>query len=162
MMRKSAILALLLCLCSLGAAQAVIVRPAPEIQWVDAAGKSHQLSKFKGQPVIVLIAPTPRSWAFRSQVGQLQKMYQRYAAERVICIAAFTQEPGVIHSNIPFVVATDGPRVGYEYQSETGFGIALIGRDGNLDYLTGKVLPAQRIYDLLDASFVTQELLRRR
>lgn len=155
-------LSLLLALASTGVAPAIVVRPAPDIVWLDASGQRQQLSKFKGQPVILLIAPSPRSWAFRSQVGQLQKMYQRFAAERAVCVAAFTETPGLIRSDIPFVIAADGPRVAYDYQSGTSFGLALIGRDGNLDYVTNRVVPAQRIYDLLDASFVTQDLLRRR
>ena len=47
-------------------------------------------------------------------------MYERYAAHKTVFIAAFTQEGGVIGSNIPFMVAADGPRVGFEYESSEG------------------------------------------
>jgi hypothetical protein len=67
----------------------------------------------------------------------------------------------VIRSNIPFMVAADGPRVGYEYESGERFGIAFIGRDGNLDYVTNKVIPAHRVYDLINNSFVAQRNMRR-
>ena len=88
-------------------------------------------------------------------------MFERYAAQKTVFIAAFTQEGGVIRSNIPFMVAADGPRVGYEYESGERFGIAFIGRDGNLDYVTNKVIPAHRVYDLINNSFVAQRNMRR-
>lgn len=146
---------------ALGGASAAVVRPAPNISWVDYTGKLKNLGAFKGQPVVVIIAPSPLDRAFRAQVGQLQKMYERYAAAKVVFVVAFTQEPGRIKSNIPFAVAGDGPRVAFDYQTGEKFGIAIVGRDGNLDYVTGKVLPAQRIFDVINNSFVPQEQLRR-
>ena len=99
---------------------AVVVRQAPNINWIDSTGRQRALSALEGQPVIVLIAPSPRDRAFRSQLGQLRKMFERYAAHKTVFIAAFTQEGGVIGSNIPFMVAADGPRVGFEYESGEG------------------------------------------
>lgn len=140
---------------------AVVVRPAPNINWIDSTGRQRALSTLKGQPVVVLIAPSPRDRAFRSQLGQLRKMYERYAAHKTVFIAAFTEEGGVIRSNIPFLVAADGPRVGYEYEGGERFRIAFIGRDGNLDYVTDRVVPAQRVYDLIGNSYVFQRQMRR-
>ena len=140
---------------------AVVVRPAPNVNWIDSAGRQKGLATFRGQPVVLVIAPTPRSRAFRSQLGQLKKMYERYAAEKVVFIAAFTQEAGRIPSNIPFLFAADGPRAGFDYGGTEGFLIALIGKDGNLDYVTDKVLPAQRVFDVIGNSFVIQRNLRR-
>jgi hypothetical protein len=140
---------------------AIVVRQAPNISWLDSTGRQRALSTLRGQPVVVLIAPSPRDRAFRSQLGQLRKMFERYATQKTVFIAAFTQEGGVIRSNIPFMVAADGPRVGYEYESGERFGIAFIGRDGNLDYVTNKVIPAHRVYDLINNSFVAQRNMRR-
>ena len=140
---------------------AIVVRQAPNINWLDSAGRQRALSALRGQPVIVLIAPSPRDRAFRSQLGQLRKMFERYAAHKTVFIAAFTQEGGVIRSNIPFMVAADGPRVGFEYESSERFGIAFIGRDGNLDYVTNRVIPAHRVYDLINNSFISQRDMRR-
>ena len=140
---------------------AVVVRQAPNVSWIDSTGRQRALSALKGQPVVILIAPNPRNRAFRSQLGQLRKMFERYAAQKTVFIAAFTQEGGVIGSNIPFLVAADGPRVGFDYESSERFGIAFIGRDGNLDYVTNKVIPAARVYDLINNSFVHQRNLRR-
>lgn len=149
------------CVLALGVSPAVVVRPAPNIQWLDATGKLKGLAAFKGQPVVVIVARSPRDRSFRAQVGQLQKMYERLAANKVVFVAAFTQEQGLIRSNIPFVLAPDGPRVAYDLGTGEKFGVAFIGRDGNLDYVTNKILPVQRIYDVVGASFVTQEMLRR-
>lgn len=145
----------------LGIAHALVVQPAPNVAWVNAAGKLETSAAFLRQPIVVVMAPSPKSWIFRAQVGQLQKMYERYAAEKIIFVAAFTQEQGLIKSNIPFVLAADGPHTAFAFQVTEKFGIAVIGRDGNLDCLSRKVLPAQRIYDIVNNSFVPQAADRR-
>jgi hypothetical protein len=140
---------------------AVVVRPAPNVNWIDSTGRQKSLSTLRGQPVVILIAPNPRDRAFRAQLGQLRKMFERYAAQKAVFIAAFTQEGGVVRSNIPFMVAADGPRVGFDYEGSERFRIAFIGRDGNLDYVTNRVVPAQRVYDLIINSFTFQRQMRR-
>lgn len=157
---KPVFLALLLVFSAAGL-HADVVRPAPEFFWTDSTGARKSSKELLGRPVILLIADSPREWAFRSQVGQLQKMYERLAAEKAVCVAAFSQQPGVVRSNIPFVSAADGPRASYDLQVERGFAIAVIGKDGNLDYTGTRVVPVQRIYDILDNSFVVQKTLRR-
>jgi len=157
---KSFCLILLLALAA-GTLPADVVRPSPEYFWTDSTGARKSSKSFLGRPVVLLIADSPDSWAFRSQVGQLQQMYERLAAEKIVCVAAFTKTPGVVRSNIPFVLAADGPRVAYDLQVDKGFAIAVIGKDGNLDYAGRKVLPVQRIYDILDNSYVVQKALRR-
>jgi hypothetical protein len=137
-------------------AEARVVRPAPDFAWVDFNGKAQNLKSLAGQATVILIAPSPRDWTFRSQVGQLQKAYQRFAAAKLVCFAAFTNEGGTIRSNIPFVTVADGPRVAFLYEITKGFAIAVIGPDGNLDCLSTKVLPAQRILDLMNANFAVQ------
>jgi len=160
-MKKLLFLAAAAVVLSVSVAGSAVVRPAPNITWVDYTGKLKGLGAFKGQPIVVIVAPSPLDRSFRAQVGQLHKMYERYAAAKVVFVAAFTQEPGRIKSNIPFAIAGDGPRVAFDYQTGEKFGIAIVGRDGNLDYMTGKVLPAQRIFDVINNSFVPQESLRR-
>ena len=142
-------------------ARANVVRPAPDFTWLDWSGKARELKTLRGQAVVVLIAPSPRSWIFRAQVGQLQKAYQRFAAAKLVCFAAFTTEGGVIRSNIPFVTAPDGPRVAFLYDVTKGFALAIIGPDGNLDYISTRVVPAQRILDIMNANFQVQDQFRR-
>lgn len=161
MMARLFLIAAVGVIASQASVSAAVVRPAPDLAWTNASGKLETLKAFRGQPVIVIFAPSPRSWAFRSQVGQIQKMYERYAAAKSVFVAAFTQEQGLIRSNIPFVVAADGPRAAFEYQAGERFGVAVIGRDGNLDYVTNRVIPAQRLFDIIGASFVPQTAMRR-
>ena len=144
-----------------GTLRADVVRPSPEYSGVDSTGAHKSSKAFLGQPVVILVANSPRQWAFRSQVGQLQKMYERLADQKIVCVAAFSQAPGIVRSNIPFVTAVDGPRLSYDLQVDNGFAIAVIGKDGNLDYFGRHVLPAQRIFDILDNSYVVQKSLRR-
>ena len=155
---KSLILLLAL---AAGTLNADVVRPSPEFSWVDSTGAHRSSKSFLGQPVVVVVADSPKEWAFRSQVGQLQKLYERLAAEKIVCVAAFSQSPGIVRSNIPFVTAADGPRLSYDLQAAKGFAIAVIGKDGNLDYFGRHVLPGQRISDILDNSYAVQKSLRR-
>ena len=140
---------------------AEVVRPSPVFSWVSSTGAAKSSKEFLGHPVVILIADSPRQWAFRSQVGQLQQMYERMAAEKIICVAAFSQTPGVVRSNIPFVTVAAGPQVAAAFDVDKGFAIVVIGKDGNIDYSGGKVLPCERVYDLLKNSFVIQQSLRR-
>ena len=41
---------------------AVVVRPAPNVNWIDSSGRQRGSAALKGQPVVVVIAPTPRDW----------------------------------------------------------------------------------------------------
>jgi hypothetical protein len=140
---------------------AEVVRPTPDFNWVDATGGTKNLKALRGRPVVILIAESPRQWAFRSQVGQLQKIYERFAAQGLVCIAAFSREPSVIRSNIPFLNAADGPSTAAAFDTTKGFAIAIVGQDGNMDCFSSRVIAAQRIYDILDNSFVKQKQLRR-
>lgn len=152
------VFALLFCAGSLAAN---VVRPAPEFDWIGTGGVIQKSSKFRGQPVVLLIAPSPRDWKFRGQVGQLKQVYQRLSATGAVCVAAFTRDTGVIRSNIPFVLTPDGPRIAYLFGVERGFSVAMIGRDGNLDCISPRVLSGQRVLDLIGNSFVVQQNLRR-
>jgi hypothetical protein len=155
------LLALLSALLLAAPLQAEVVRPAPDFSWIDSTGKSKSAKELRGRPLIVIIAESPRQWAFRSQVGQLQKIYQRFAADGLVCVAAFSQEPGVIRSNIPFLTVPDGPTAAAAFDTAQGFSISIIGMDGNLDFVSNRVVAAQRIHDIIDNSFAKQKLLRR-
>ena len=71
-------------------------------------------------------------------------------------VAAFTGEPGEIKSDIPFAVATNGPAVAGAYGVVDKFNIVIIGKDGNVDYQTKKVIPSSRVRDVIQNSFVVQ------
>lgn len=158
-MRRILTLAALLAITAV--AHAMVVRPAPDVRWIDANGQARSLSQLKGQPVVLLITPDARNRAFRSQLRNLRGVAERLGAQKTVFLAAFTTEPGRVPSNIPFAIAADGPKAGFEYGSEGRFRIAIIGADGNLDYVTTKVLPGQRIYDVIANSFARQREMRR-
>ena len=157
---KPLLLAVLFVFAAQFACRADVVRPAPQFFWIGPNGAKKSSKELLGRPVILLIAATPRQWAFRSQVGQLKKLYERIAAEKAVSVAAFYREPGVIRSNIPFVIA-DGPQTAAALQVDRGFAIAIIGKDGNLDYVGDRVIPAQRILDIIGNNFAVQTRLRR-
>ncbi len=142
-------------------APARVVDPTPDFTWTNAAGQAQSSIQFRKQPVVIVVATGPRSWAFRSQVGQLQRVFQRLSATGAICVAAFTQTTGRIRSDIPFAIATDGPRVAFLFGVQTPFAVIVLGKDGNIDANSPRVLKGQRILDIIGNSFVVQSDLRR-
>lgn len=152
-MRLLAIIAAIL-LPSLAAAE--VVRPAPDFVWLSSSAKGKSLKSLRGQPVVVVVAQSPRQWIFRAQVGQLKKVYQLLGNEKMVAIAAFTMQPGAIRSNIPFVLAADPGHVAALYGVQGNFAVFVIGKDGNIDALSEKVLPGQRIIDIINNSFIVQ------
>ena len=142
--------------------RAEVPRPSPDFEWVDSTGSAKKSKDLRGHPLVLVVAPSPTNRTFRAQVVQLQKIYERFAAEETLCIAAFSSEPGVIRSNIPFLTVPNGAATASAYDAATGFAIAIIGQDGNLDYISNRVVPAQRIFDIIDNSYAKQMKLRRK
>jgi len=133
---------------TLASAHAEVVRPAPNFTW----GTGRTLKSWQGQPVVLLIAPSPRSSAFRKQAGRIQAAYQELAARNVVFVAAFTDPEAAaekIPSNVPFVLANNGAQIAANYGLEGDFALAVIGRDGNLDLNSPKVIPTSRIMDMV-------------
>jgi hypothetical protein len=144
-----------------GGKQASVINSAPAFAGGAAEGRTVTLSSLKGRPVLLVIAPSPRDWAFRKQIAELRGRYERLAAHGIICFAAFTIEGGVIPSNIPFLTVNNASSVASSYDVTGQFAVAVIGRDGNLDCLSTKPLPGQRILDLINNNASVQEQLRR-
>lgn len=134
-----------------------IVRPAPDFTF-PGIGKSQSLRGVRGQPVVLLISNSPKNKDFKAQVKILKDIYQQFANKQVVFVAAFTGEPGPVKSDIPFVIANNGPGVAgaYGVPDKQKFTIAIIGRDGNLDYQTNKVLNAFRVRDVVQNSYAVQ------
>lgn len=141
--------------------QADVVRPAPDFVWMKSGGRGASLHTLRGQPVILIVAKSPRQRIFRAQVGQLQKVYRLLGDKKAVAIAAFTEEPGVIRSNIPFVVAANPGAVASAYGVSGNFAIFILGKDGNIDLVNDRVIPGQRILDVINNSFVVQRDNRR-
>ena len=137
-----------------------VIRPAPDVTWYQGGHLEH-LSSLRGKPVLLLMAPSPRSWSFHRPLHELKDVYEHLATQKIICLAAFTQEEGRVPSNIPFITVANGATAASAYDISKGFAIAVIGTDGNLDCLSTHVLPGQRVDDLINASYENQAKLRR-
>ena len=61
----------------------------------------------------------------------------------------------------PFVVANNGTAVASAYGTSGDFSLAVIGRDGNLDYVTDKVRTGQRVRDVMLNSYSIQAATRK-
>lgn len=139
----------------LATAHAAVVRSAPDFS-IPGIGKMKSLKALRGQPVVLVIAESPRTGDFKAQAKNLKDIYQQFASKQVVFVAAFTENTGVIKSDIPFAVADNGPSVAGAYGVADKFNIVIIGRDGNVDYQTKKVLPASRVRDVIQNSFAVQ------
>ncbi len=138
-----------------------VVNAAPGFTGGASAGRKITLASLSGKPVVLVIAPAPSDHAFRSQMKELKGCYERLASQGMLFFAAFTASQGSIPSNIPFILVDDPKSVASSYDVTRGFAIAVIGRDGNLDCLSSKPLPAQRILDLSMNNADFQMQLRR-
>ena len=148
---------LLLILCViLPAANGAPVRLAPEFTFLGAGDKTRSLKSLRGQSVVLLISDSPRRGAFKKQLKYLEEIYQQFASKGVVIIAAVPDTEKPLPSNIPVARAINAAAVTGAYSVEKGFQIAIIGSDGNLDYQTGKVLPPERVRDVIQNSFAVQ------
>ena len=152
---------LVLVLAAISGASAEVARWAPDFGWLKSGSIRASLKSLRGQPVVLVVAPTPRNRRFRQQVKELQKTYQLLGNDKAVMAVAFTQEPGVIRSNIPFVLASNPAAVAQSYGVAGDFAVFVIGRDGNLDEISDRVLPGQRVLDIINNSFVAQRDNRR-
>jgi peroxiredoxin len=142
---------------ALATARAEVVRPAPDFTF-PGISKMQSLKALRGQPVVLIITKSPKASEFKAQAKVLKEIYQQFANKQVIFVAAFTGETGPIKSDIPFVIANNGPAVASAYgvSDKDKLNIAIIGKDGNLDYQTRKVIGAERVRDVIQNSYAVQ------
>ncbi len=142
-------------------AHAVVVRPAPNFTFPAPGNKSASLRSLRGQAVVLLIGDSARQRAVRRQVSYLEEIYQQFASRQVVFVAAFREGDAPVKSNIPFVLANNGPAVAAAYGGNDDFQLVIIGKDGNVDYQTGKVCTGQRVRDVIQNSFAVQAAARK-
>ena len=136
-----------------------VVRPAPSFTF-GGAGKN-SLGSLRGQPVVLVIARGAKTKALRSQLKRLADTYHDCASRGAIFVAALTDGGGTVPSDIPFVLAHNGSAVAAAYGMRGDFLIAVIGRDGNLDFITDKSVPGARVFEVIKNNFDVQEKSRR-
>ncbi len=144
------------------ATQAEVVRLAPDLTFPGPGNTAKSLKSLRGQPVVLLVAESPRTRAYRKQLKELREIYSQFASRQVVFIAAFkdgSKEP--VQSDVPFAVANNGAAVAGAYGVQDDFSLVVIGKDGNVDYQTEKPAAAQRIRDVIQNSFAVQEAARK-
>lgn len=141
---------------------AEVVRTAPDFSWESFNGTSRTLSSLGKQPVVLIIAPSPKSGSFKKQLKQLVKIYRQYAGRETVFVAAFTQEPGMVESDIPFLYARDTQTLAANYGLENEkFELVVIGPDRNMDLITNNVVSGERVKDVIDNSYTRQSIRRK-
>lgn len=153
---RSALITLLALLVA-ASAPAVVVNLAPDFAILAASEKARSLRNLRGQPVVLVIADTAKNKSLRKQLKNIEQIYAELASEQIVLVAAIADSDGTVPSNIPVAVAKDGAAVAGAYGVAKGFKLAIIGRDGNLDYQTDRVATAERVRDVIRNSFVVQE-----
>ena len=142
-------------------ALANVVRSAPDFAWIGAGGKTYPAKNFRGQPVVILVAPSPEAGALRKQAGRIEDLYLDFSAKKTIFVAAFTAQPGRVPSNVPYAIAANGAVVAAAYGvNPNDFSVIVLGPDGNVDMVANKVEGAQRILDIINNTYQTQAAAR--
>jgi peroxiredoxin len=152
------VLSLVAGIATASAAPSGVVRLAPDFSFPGVGNKAKSLKSLRGQPVVLIIAQSPKNGDFKKEVKFLREIYQQFASKQVVFVAAFTGEADGLKSDIPFAVANNGAAVASAYglTDKDKFNIVIIGKDGNLDYQTNKVLPPERVRDVIQNSYAVQ------
>ena len=137
-----------------------LVRPAPDITFAGIGGVK-SLRSLRGQPVVVLVAKSPQDRAFRKQVKIIEDTYRELASRSTVFIAAFSESGDGVASNVPFVIASNGPAVATAYGLTGKFALGIVGPDGNLDLATGEVTRGLRIREIILNNYAVQNAVRR-
>jgi hypothetical protein len=143
------------------ASQAAVIRPAPNFSWLGAGNKPQSSKSLRGQAVVLLVARSADDRILRKQLRYLEEVYQQFASKKVVFAVALREGEGPIPSDIPMAVVNDGPGVASAFGVDDRFQIVIIGRDGNIDYQTSKVLPGERVRDVIQNAFPVQAEARR-
>ena len=143
-------------------AHAVVVRSAPNFTFPGPGNRAKTLASLRGQPVVLLIADSPDSRAFRKQLKKLRDLYSQFASRQAVFVAAFKDgSTAPVESNVPFAVANNGGAVAGAYAVQDDFALVIIGKDGNVDYQSAKPAPAERIRDVIQNSYAVQAPARK-
>jgi hypothetical protein len=111
--------------------------------------------------VVLLVARSADDRILRKQLRYLEEVYQQFASKKVVFAVALREGEGPIPSDIPMAVVNDGPGVASAFGVDDRFQIVIIGRDGNIDYQTSKVLPGERVRDVIQNAYPVQAEARR-
>ena len=132
-------------------------RLAPDFVLLGPGNRAVQSKQFRGQPVVILVAPSPDSGALRKEADRIEHLYLDLSARKTIFVAAFTSAPGRVMSNVPYIIAEKGGAVAKAYGvAGSEFAVIVVGVDGNVDMVSTQVEAAQRILDVINNNGTVQ------
>jgi hypothetical protein len=137
-----------------------VVRPAPDFA-IAGVAKGTSLKSFRGQAVVLVVTRRVRDKEFRATLSRLRDVYAQFTTEKVVFVAAIEEGDDTIPSNIPFVLAADPAQVAADYGVTSRFAIAVIGTDGNLDFITTRIVAGERIRDMVYNNYESQSAARK-
>lgn len=143
------------------AAPTAVVRPASDFAFPTAGNKNATLKSLRGQAVVLIVADSAKEGAVKKQVRFLESIFQQFAGKQVVFAAALKNPEPALKSNIPFAIVNNGAAVASSYGVNGDFNIVIIGKDGNVDYQTDKVLRGERVRDVVQNSFAVQAAARK-
>jgi hypothetical protein len=79
----------------------------------------------------------------------------------VVFVAAIENGPADVPSDIPFVIASNPAQVAADYGVTGRCAVAVIGIDGNLDFITTKLIAAERVKDVIFNNYEKQAAARK-
>jgi len=141
------------------AASAAVVQMAPDFTFAGANKKS--LRGLRGQPVVLFLADSPNNKKFRKQLSRMKAIYQQFASRGVVFAAALGNEEQPVPSDIPVVITNNGPGVAAAYGMDGGYKLVIIGKDGNVDFESDRVVAGTRVREVIQNSFEIQKVIRR-
>jgi hypothetical protein len=150
-------------------ASAAVVRPAPDLSFQTPSGNK-TLAQLKDHPVVLLLGDRTSRSRVKEQTDLLESFYSKLSARKVIFLSAFTNPVDYeVKSNIPFTPVRN-PQATFNAfkqlaqtsdQSAKAPAIAIIGPDGNVDYLGEKILTGERVREILLNNHSVQNKSRR-
>lgn len=150
-------------------ASGAVVRPAPDVSFQTPSGNK-TLTQLRGHPVVLLLGDRASRSRVRDQIQLLEPFYSKLAARRVVFLSAFTTASDAqVKSNIPITPVHDADSALNAYlqlarnsdKSAKPPAIAIIGPDGNVDYIGEKILSGERMREIILNNHSVQTKSRR-
>lgn len=150
-------------------ASATVVRPAPDLTF-RSANSTKSLSSLRGHPILLLLGDKASRSRVTDQAQLLEGFYSKLAARKMIFLSAFTDPTdNQVRSNVPFTPVEDPLATVASYkalaQASTGSPqtptVAIIGPDGNVDYIGEKLLSGERVREIMLNNHSVQTKSRR-
>ena len=91
----------------------------------------------------------------------IEDVYRERASRGTVFVAVFSEGGDSVPSNVPFIVASNGPAVAAAYGLADEVVVGVVGPDGNLDFVSGELTRGLRIREVIQNNYVVQNNARR-